>query len=107
NEFDGGSAGGDKNLTKVTQYVDTSNTRETQFSFDSPHRPTATDGEVDFYQKDYFDNLDRVTKTERYNTTSSGNLIAKSETKFDDRGRVYQTIRYGVDPSTGTVDNSL
>ena len=35
------------------------------------------------------------------------NLIARSETKFDDRGRVYQTIRYGVDPSTGNVGNAL
>ena len=26
---------------------------------------------------------------------------------FDDRGRVYQTIRYAVDPATGIVGNSL
>jgi hypothetical protein len=54
-----------------------------------------------------YDNLDRVTKNERFDTTSTGNLIAKSETKFNDRGQVYQTIRYAVDPSTGTVGNSL
>ena len=36
-----------------------------------------------------------------------GNLIAKSESKYDDRGRLYRTIRYAVDPSTGTVGNSL
>lgn len=28
-------------------------------------------------------------------------------TLFDDRGRVHQTIRYAVDPPTGTVGNSL
>jgi hypothetical protein len=62
---------------------------------------------VDFYEKRTYDNLHRVTKVERYNTTANGNLIARSETKFDDRGRVYQTIRYGVNPSTGSVGNSL
>jgi len=34
-------------------------------------------------------------------------LIARSETKYDDRGRVYQTVRYGVNPATGTVGQSL
>jgi hypothetical protein len=62
---------------------------------------------VDFYEKAYHDNLDRVTKIERYDATSGGNLIARSETKYDDRARVYQTVRYGVDSSTGSVGNSL
>lgn len=35
---------------------------------------TDIDGEVDFHQKDSFDNLDRIVKTERYDTTASGNL---------------------------------
>ena len=48
-----------------------------------------------------YDNLDRVTRTERYNTALSGNLIARSDTSYDDRGRVYQQVRYGVDPTTG------
>jgi hypothetical protein len=82
-------------------------TRVTTFSYDFRGRRIATDGEVDFYEKINYDNLDRVTMVERYNTTANGNLIARSEIKFDDRGRVYQTIRYGVDPSTGNVGNSL
>src|SRR5206468_6664255 len=66
----------------------------------------------------------RGIKTERYNTTGPwpcgsssssssssgsgiGNLIARSETKFDDRGRVYQTIRYAVNVATGIVGNAL
>lgn len=65
------------------------------------------DGEIDFYAKTYFDNRDLVIKQERYNTTSSGNLIARSETRFDDLRRVYRTMRYAVDPSTGAVGNSL
>src|SRR5262249_13314921 len=55
----------------------------------------------------YFDNLDRVYKNERYNTTLAGNLIDRRVTSYDDRHRVFQTIRYAVDPSTGVVGNSL
>jgi RHS repeat-associated protein len=107
NEYDGGSAGGDGNRTKVTQYVDAGTTRVTANGFDWRNRNTSIDGEVDYYQENTFDNLDRVTRADRKNTTSSGNLIARREVKFDDRGRTYQTIRYAVDPSTGTVGNSL
>lgn len=65
------------------------------------------DGEIDFFQRSFYDNLDRVVKVDRHDTTASGNLIARSETLTDDRGRVYRTIRYGVDPSDGSVGNSL
>jgi hypothetical protein len=65
NEYDGGSAGGDGNRTQQTQHVDASTTRVTSFTFDWRNRRTDTDGEVDFYEKVYYDNLDRVTKTER------------------------------------------
>ena len=33
--------------------------------------------------------------------------MARSQTLYDDLGRVYQTITYGVDPATGKVGNSL
>ena len=88
NEFDGGVDGGDNNLTEQTRHVDGSTTRVTNFLFDWRNRRTDTDGEVDFYGQAFYDNLDRVTKVDRRNTTSGGNLIARSETKFDDRGRV-------------------
>ena len=82
-------------------------TRVTTYSYDFRGRRIATDGEVDFYEQRTYDNLNRVTKFDRHDTTSGGNLITRSETKYDDRGRVYQRVRYGVDPSTGTVGNSL
>jgi len=104
---DSGNDGGDGNLTKQNQHVDASTTRETTYTYDWRNRRTDTDREIDFYEKLYYDNQDRVTKTERYDTTAGGNLIARSETKYDDRGRVYQSIRYGVNPSTGAVGNSL
>jgi len=64
-------------------------------------------GPVDFYAANTFDNLDRITQVDRRNTTSSGNLIARNATSFDELGRVYQTTKYAVTPSTGVVGNSL
>ena len=107
NEYDGGSAGGDGNLTKVTEHVDGSTTRVTAFTFDWRNRRTDTDGEVDSYEKSTYDNLDRVTRVDQHDTTSSGTLVGRRETKHDDRGRVYQTVRYAVDPATGTVGDAL
>ena len=105
-QFDGGGVG-DGNLTQLKQWVDGSTSRSTLLSYDWRNRRTDTDGEVDFYEKTYYDNFDRTIKTERYNTTGNGILIARSEIKYDDRARVYQTIRYGVNPATGSVGNSL
>ncbi len=108
-EYDSNVAGGDSNVTKQIAYVDSNsaNNRETSFVYDFRNRRTATDGEVDFYEQVIYDNLDRVLKTDRRNTTSAGNLIARAETRFDDRGRVYQSVRYGVDPTSGVVGYGL
>jgi RHS repeat-associated protein len=107
NEYDDGADGGDGNLTEVTQYVNATSTRVTQMAFDFRNRHVTTDGEIDYFQKQYLDNLDRVIRIERYDTTEMGNLIGLSEQKYDDQGRVYRSIRYGVDPATGTIGNSL
>jgi hypothetical protein len=107
NEYDGGSAGGDGNLTQQTQYVDALTTRVTAYEYDFRNRRIVTDGEIDFYEELVYDNLSQVTRVDRRDTSAGGNLIARSETKFDNRGRVYQTIRYAVNPATGAVGNSL
>ncbi len=107
NEYDDDNDGGDNHLTEVTQHVDASTTRVTSYSYDFRGRQTDIDGEIDFYQISTYDNLGQVTRVDRKDTTSGGTLIARSETKYDDLGRVYQSIRYAVDPSTGTVGNSL
>ncbi len=106
-QYDGGSDGGNGDMTQETAYVDASTTRVTAYTYDFRSRQTDIDGEVDFYQINTYDNLNQVTKVQRKDTTSGGNLIAQSETKFDDRGRIYQSVTYAVDPSTGTVGNSL
>ena len=106
-QYDHGQAGGDGNLTEQTQYVSDSETRVTDFVYDWRNRRTATDGEIDFYAQVTYDNLDRAIKTERFDTTSSGNLVSRQETLIDNRGRVYRTIRWAVDVSTGSVGNAL
>jgi len=107
NVYDGGAAGGDRNLTGTTQYVDGSTSRTTAYGYDFRNRLTSTDGEIDFYQTQTYDNQDRITQVDRRNTNSAGNLIARSQTFFDNLGRVYQTKAFAVDPATGTVGNSL
>jgi len=82
-------------------------TRVTTFTHDFRGRRIATDGEVDLYQKTTYDNLNRIIKVERYDTDEEGNLVARSEKKYDDRGRAYQEIQYAVDPAIGDVGNSL
>ena len=107
NQYDNNAAGGNGTLTQTTQYQDATTTRVTIYQYDFRNRQTVIDGEIDFYQVNTYDNLDRVTQVDRRNTSSSGNLIARTVTNYDNRGRAYQTIRYAVDPSTGTVGNSL
>ena len=106
-QYDSGNDGGDGNVTRQTQHVDGSTTRVTTFTYDWRNRRTDTDGEVDVYERVFYDNLNRVTKVDRHNTTSGGNLIGRSESYFDDLGRTYERRRYAVNPSTGAVDDYL
>jgi len=106
-EYDGNTAGGDGNLTRQVQHVDATTTRTTNYGYDFRNRRTSTDGEIDFYEAVVYDNLDRAVQVDRRNATAAGNLIGRSATRYDKRGRVYQSVTYGVDPSTGTVGNAL
>ncbi|HEX7449811.1 MAG TPA: hypothetical protein VF306_19785 [Pirellulales bacterium] len=105
-EYDGGLASGDGNRTQETQHVDSTTTRVTAFSFDWRNRQVQVTAAQDWYQVTTLDNLDRAIQVDRY-AQATGNLIGRSKTFYDDRGRVYQTIVYGVDPGTGTVGAGL
>ncbi len=108
-EYDDGNDKGDGNLTQLTQHVDgnSSNDRVTVYEYDFRDRQTIVDGPLNFYQKATYDNVNRVTVTEQYDDDETGNLLAKGTTAYDTRGRVYQTTRYGVDPSDGSLGNAL
>ena len=104
-QYDEGQECQDGNLTRVRQYTDGSSYRETNYVYDFRDRQTGTDGELDYYELRAYDNQDRVTKVERRDGSSSGTLLARSETFYDPRGRVYQQLRYAV--SGGAPGNSL
>lgn len=107
NEYDDGDPGGDGNLTQQTAYASASDTRVTTFAYDFRNRRVSEQGEEAYFAEFFYDNLDRVTQTDRHNTDADGNLIGRNETKYDNQGRVYQSYVYAVDPSTGDVGNSL
>ena len=102
-EYDGGGAG-DGNRTGITQHVDgnPANDRVTTFAFDSRNRavretsPPDDAGRVTYVQTTY-DNLDRATRVEKYQVSSSGDvLLARSDTDFDSRGQAWRTLVYPV-----------
>ncbi|MCA9228669.1 MAG: hypothetical protein KDA47_23800, partial [Planctomycetales bacterium] len=98
-------------------------TRITTYEYDWRGRQIAIHGEEGFAQRTEYDNLDRPIRVERYDTVvpaagsssssssssggTVGNLISRADTKYDARGRVYQTHRYAVNPQTGEVGNAL
>ena len=71
------------------------------------NRRADTDGEIDFYQQVFYDNLDRLVQNDQYDTSLSGNLVARSVTNYDDLSRTYQSLNDAVDPTTGAVGNVL
>lgn len=108
NQYDGGAPGGDGNLTQQTLPVDSNaaNNRITDFQYDWRNRQVRVNLPQDSYQVNIFDALDRVVQVDR-RSQATNNLIGRTTTNYDNRGRTYQSLRYGVDPGTGTVGNVL
>jgi RHS repeat-associated protein len=113
NQYDGGSAGGDGNLTAVTRYASATDTRVTGFDFDFRDRRTGqTDPDpvsgaaTGTHTTWTLDNLDNQVRFQRQ-ATPTGNLIGQTDSSYDARGRAYQTDIYAVDPATGAVGNAL
>eukprot|EP00456_Euglypha_rotunda_P068645 TRINITY_DN59_c0_g1_i2.p1 TRINITY_DN59_c0_g1~~TRINITY_DN59_c0_g1_i2.p1 ORF type:complete len:983 (+),score=74.93 TRINITY_DN59_c0_g1_i2:129-2951(+) len=107
NEYDDGLDSGDGNLTAITHHVDASTTRLTSMTYDFRDRRHSIDGELDYCEVTFYDNLGRVVSTEWHDTTETGTLIAKNAAFFDAQGRVYRRYRYGVDPDSGTIGAEL
>jgi RHS repeat-associated protein len=113
-------AGLDAHPSKLSQAVDgtPSNNRDTTYTYDYRNRMTASvvSDEVDSVTRPYitiqgYDNLSRVTLTATYHTSySSGspnnNLITRSTSAYDNRGRVYETKQYGDTGSEATAQLS-
>lgn len=80
--------------------------RVTNMQYDWRNRQVQVNFPQDSYQVNTFDTLDRVVQVDRH-AQSTGKLIGRTATNFDNRGRAYQTTRYAVDPNTGAVGNAL
>jgi RHS repeat-associated protein len=125
--YDGGGCrscgSGTGNLTQQIQHVDAATTRVTNYRYDWRSRREYEVLEPDAqgrvtYTRTYYDNLNRPVKVERYydadddasypsGSIDAGDLLlARSETSYDNRGRVYQTLIYAV-ADTGVVGNAL
>ncbi len=95
------------NLTQTTAYASDTDSRITTYAYDWRNRRVTEDGEEDRFAQFTYDNLDRLTQIDRHDTTETGTLIARHETRYDDLGRVYQTTTHAVDPANGNLGNSL
>jgi RHS repeat-associated protein len=108
NVYDGGAGGGDGKQTQQIMPVDgnPANNRVTNMQYDWRNRQVQITLPQDTYQVNTFDTMDRIVQVDRH-AQATGTLIGRSATNYDNRGRAYQTIRFGVDPSTGAVGNAL
>lgn len=113
NAYDGGSDGGNGNLTSIVRPVDSNsaNDREDNFDYDFRDRllgESRSDGANTFLVRYTLDNVGLTTQTDSYHTSvSSGNLTARSVAYYDVRGRLYKDETYTVDPEDGTVGGAL
>jgi YD repeat-containing protein len=113
NIYDGGSDGGNGNLTSVVRPVDSTsgNDRSESFTYDFRDRligESRSDGTNTYLVAYTLDNLGQTTQTDAYHTSvASGNLTVRSKAFFDARGRDYKSETYSVDPTTGAVGNAL
>jgi RHS repeat-associated protein len=112
----GSSSVGDGNVTQSKTYYDDNNAYDTVFNHDYRNRLERSRGPDNVATVRTLDNFgrDKETKTYANATLSSGvitvtnaNLRAKSETAFDQKGQVYQTIVHEVDADDGDVHDAL
>ncbi len=124
-QYDGGSDGGDGNLTESKAYVDDNpdDARETLYGNDWRDRPLWTmvnDGTVGTpgrytFTYDTYDNLNEVTNVTRYYnpddhspdpTDTTLYVIGRSGAAYDNLGQQYQTIAYNEPGTIAIISNS-
>ncbi|MDF1813853.1 MAG: RHS repeat-associated core domain-containing protein [Verrucomicrobiales bacterium] len=112
-EYDDGNAGGNRNLTKETRPVDDTpaNDRVIENDYDFRNRLTqsqTSDGTTLFITAITYDNVDNpLTETGYHTSVNDTNRIARKETEYDGRNRVFEVNTYGVDPANGNLTNAL
>ena len=109
NQYDSGAAGGNSNVTRITQFADDNTVRETNIVYDFRNRQIPITDPLGRVTVPTYNNRNEVTKVERYDSDPNmgGTLIDQNETFFDNRGRQYKTQGYEVNPETGAIGNYL
>ena len=110
--YDDGNAHGPSLITSVETWVDGSSTRITQYQYDFRRRRTVTVAPEFQCTQQVYNNLNQAIETTQHNGVTGsppvpGTLIGKQQRFSDDRGRVYQSKTYAVDPTTGAVGIAL
>lgn len=112
NEYDGGGVG-DGTLTKRSDFTSAVTSLDTSYQYDFRSREIGRRGPDLVAVKRTIDNLDRQTVEEIYADANSDfsigatELRKKAESRFDEKGQVYQSVTHFVDPATGTIGNRL
>jgi hypothetical protein len=128
------SCTGQRSMPRVAvQHVNATTMRITEFGYDWRGRLVYTFGEEDAdgkitYTKQTYDNLNRVSKSERFlltvdagsavpigknravvlrNNLANDTLLARAEQFYDTRGRVWKVEQSVVNPATGAVQGKL
>jgi RHS repeat-associated protein len=113
NHYDGGSDGGDGNLTESNAPVDgdSDNDRVTQFVYDFRDRQVRgeqNDGVRLLISETAYDNLGRVTQVTGYHdTVANANRTSRVRSLYDAMGRVFKIEIDGIDPANGDVTETL
>lgn len=108
-------------LTQSIQYPSgstiTTDQRQTDYTRDYRGRVIIEQGPVLPYRLMKYDELDRVTAAALMGTAPSASdnpvattltgRLALSETFYDERGQVYRTTRWNIDPADGSKDASI
>lgn len=117
-EYDGGTAGKDSLLTKVTldpdgNWATTTDQRETKYTYDGRNRLVLTENPLSPHSLLKYDSAGRTIAAATYSSVSglsassdptsvSTNRLSLNETFYDERGQVFKTVTHKVSQSTGT-----
>lgn len=117
-EYDGGSANGNGYVTERALDPAGDN-RVTTYLNDVRGRVIVVQNPESPHQFNKYDNLGRLVATGQYSdvgswtigtdfpTNTAADRLALSETKYDQKGQVYQTVRHDIDQSDGSDDDTL
>src|SRR5262249_23996925 len=121
--YDGGSAGGNSYVTSRSldadgDWTSSGDRRTTTYTNDGIGRPGIGQDPQSPHTLTKYDNRGRVLAVGIYSSTSgqtvttdptatATNRLALSETLYDEKGRVYETVRHNIDVSDGSDDDTL